>query len=102
MSDNNVSEALRYLAEFPHPFAIARKDITDAENELKRIWAVVYGEQEGSIKDKEAATDRDPRVCKARADISKATLDLETHRARTKAGEMILEIWRTENANANF
>lgn len=100
VSDNNVSEALKYLAEFPHPFAIAKKDLTDAENELKRTWAVVYGEQAGPIKDKECATDRDQRVVTARRGVSKATLDLETHRARTKAGEMILEIWRTENANA--
>jgi hypothetical protein len=100
VSDNNVHSALEYLAVFPHPFAVARKDLCDAENELKRIWGTVYGEQTGPIKDKECATDRDPRVVAARASVSKATFDLETHRARTKAGEMILEIWRTENANA--
>jgi hypothetical protein len=100
VSDNNVSEALKYLAEFPHPFAVARKDLCDAENEFKRIWAETYDKQTGPIKDKECATDRDPRVVAARASVSKATFDLETHRARAKAGEMIISVWQSENANA--
>ncbi len=100
VSDKNVSDALIYLADDPHPIAKARKELTDAENEEKRIFAEVYAEQAGSVKDKETATDRDPRVVLSRENISAAIFGLERHKARIRAAEMILEIWRTENANA--
>jgi hypothetical protein len=100
VSDNNVSSALMYLCEHPHPVALARKSLTDAENEAERIWAVVYGKQEGSIKDKEAATDRDDCVVAAKKAIAEAQCEYEAHRARIRAADMLLEIYRTENANA--
>jgi hypothetical protein len=100
VSDKNVSDALAYLAGHPHPVALARKDLTDAENEAERIWAIVYGEQQGSIKDKEAAADRDPRVVAAKKAIADAQCEYEAHRARIRAADMLLEIYRTENANA--
>lgn len=99
VSDKNVSDALIYLADDPHPIAIARKELTDADNACEYIEAVVYGEQEGNIKDKEAATRRDSRVVEARARVSTAGFGLERHKARIRAAEMILEIWRSENAN---
>ena len=99
VTENNVHDALVYLADDPHPIARARKELTDAENECERIKAEVYSAQVGSIKDKEAATDRDPRVVEARAGISDAIFGLERHKARIRAAEMILEIWRSENAN---
>jgi hypothetical protein len=100
VSDRNVSDALAYLAGYPHPVALARKDLTDAENESERIWAVVYGEKEGSIRDKEAAADRDERVVAAKKEIAVAQCEYEAHRARIRAADMLLEIYRTENANA--
>ena len=99
VTENNVHDALAYLADDPHPIARARKELTDAENECERIKAEVYSAQVGSIKDKEAATDRNPRVVEARGSISAAIFGLERHRARIRAAEMILEIYRTESAN---
>jgi hypothetical protein len=100
VADDTVSKALAYLSSDPHPLALARKDVTDAENEASRLYATVYGEQTGSIKDKEMATDRDERVVASRNVVSGSLLDLERHKARAKAAEMIIEVWRSENANA--
>src|SRR3990172_4058977 len=99
VTDKNVSDALIYLSAHPHPVALARKDLTDSENESERIWAVVYGEQEGSIKDKEAAADRDPRVVAAKKAIADAQCEYEAHRARIRAADMLLSIWQSEGAN---
>lgn len=99
VSERNVSDALAYLSDDPHPIAKARKELTDAENEEKRIYAQVYAEQVGSVRDKETAADRDGRVVAARNRSSEWSFDLERHKARIKAAEMILEIWRSENAN---
>lgn len=99
VSDKNVSDALIYLADDPHPIAKARKELTDAENEEKRIWAEIYLQQTGSVRDKESATDAHSKVNQARAKTSDALLCLERHRSRVRAAEMICEIWRSENAN---
>lgn len=99
VTENNVHSALEYLAQHPHPWALARYEHTKAENEYERIWAAVYGEQEGSIKDKESGTDRDPRVCAARECVAKAQLDMDTHRQRIDAARSLLDIFQTESAN---
>ena len=99
VSDDTVSKALAYLAEDPHPIALAKKDLTDAENEKERIYAEVYAEQTGSVRDRETACERDPRVREARRAMGEAGLGLDRHKARTRAAESIIEIWRSENAN---
>lgn len=99
VSERNVSDALAYLSQDPHPIALARKDFTDAENEKEHVYAEVYAEQVGSIKDKETACERDVRVVVARGQLSECLLGVERHRARVRAAEMLIEVWRTENAN---
>lgn len=100
VSDDTVSKALAYLAEDPHPIALARKELTDAENEKEKAFAQAYADQSGSIKDRETACERELSVIAARDRVSEATGDLERHRARVRAAEMIIEVWRSENANA--
>jgi hypothetical protein len=88
VSDDTVSKALQYLADDPHPIALARKELTDAENEKDRIYAEAYAEaNQGSIRDREMA-------CERRTEV------IERHKARTNAAGMVIEVWRSENANA--
>lgn len=100
VSDDNIHDALAYLAIDPHPIALAKKDLTDAENEKEKTYAEVYGGQSGSIRDKEMATDADSRIVECRVRISEMALALERHKARVRAAEMLIEVWRSENANA--
>jgi hypothetical protein len=100
VSDSTVEKALAYLAEDPHPIALAKKDLTDAENERDRIYAEVYAAQEGTIRERDMACERDPQVIQARKNVAAALFDVERHKARTNAGGMVIEVWRSENANA--
>lgn len=100
VTEKNVSTALAYMATDPHPVALARKDLTDAENEYERVRASVYLEQTGTVGEREAATVLDEQVRLAKAAIADAEFQVDRHKARLKAAEMLLEIWRTENANA--
>lgn len=101
VSDKNVSDALAYLAIDPHPIALARKDLTDAENEKEKIWAEVYcGQNTGSIRDRESTCELDQRVIDCRRDVAQHSFELERHKARIRAAEMLIECWRSENANA--
>lgn len=100
VSDDTVSKALQYLAEDPHPIALARKELTDAENEKDRIYAEAYAAaNNGSIRDKEMACERREEVVAARGRIAAALLQVERHRSRTNAAGMVIEVWRSENAN---
>jgi hypothetical protein len=100
VSEKNVSTALTYMAEDPHPVALARKDLTDAENEYESIRAKVYLEQSGTVAEREAATLLDRRVSVAKEAVAEAAFGVDRHRARLRAAEMLIDIFRTENANA--
>jgi hypothetical protein len=101
VSDNNVSDALTYLAADPHPFAVARFNVTVAENKAKAKFAELFllsGEKTNDAK--KADAESHPEYTDAKQLEADAILELERHRARTRAAEMLLEVWRSENANA--
>lgn len=99
VSEKNVSDALAYLALDPHPVALARKDTTDAENKCKEIFARAFMASDGSVAAKEAAATCNPNYVAAKAIEAEDILELERHKARTRAAEMLIEVWRSENAN---
>lgn len=100
VSDKNVSDALAYLAIDPHPVALALKDVTDAENLRKERMAEIYLKADGSIDARKAAAEINPFCIEAKNAEAESIMELERHRARSRAADMLLEIWRTENANA--
>lgn len=100
VSDKNVSDALAYLAIDPHPVALARKDVTDSENARKESYAKAFLEASGNIEERKAKAEINLSTIDTKAAETKDILELERHRARTRAADMLLEIWRTENANA--
>ena len=99
VSERNVSDALSYLAIDPHPIALARKDLTDAENDVKETYANAFLEAEGSVAAKEAEATLHRAVIDRKRAEADAILALERHKARMKAAEMLIEVWRSENAN---
>lgn len=100
VSDDNVHDALAYLAIDPHPLSLARKDVTDAENKCKQVYARAFMAAVGSVEARKAVAEIDPEHIKAKEEEAEASKELERHRARSRAAEMLLEIWRSENANA--
>jgi hypothetical protein len=100
VSDDTVSKALAYLADDPHPVAVARKDVADAEDEAARVYSRLFLEAHGSIDARKAAALCGADHTAAKARLSEAVKEFEAHRSRVKAAEMIIEVWRSENANA--
>ena len=99
VSEKNISDALAYLAIDPHPLALARKYVVDAENNAKRLFAEAYLNTEGTVRDRESEVEANLIYRKAKSDEAEAILDLERHKARSRAAEMLIEVWRSENAN---
>lgn len=100
VTDRNVSDALHYLAEDPHPLAVARFNLTKAENKTRETYAALYLTTQGTVKERESLTESDPAFKATREAEADCVLAFERHRSRVKAAEMLLEVWRTENANA--
>ena len=99
VSERNVSTALEYLAIDPHPFALAKKHVTDAENKCKETVARTFLRSSGSVDARKATAEIDADCMACKVEQGEAVLELERHRSRTKAAEMLIEVWRTENAN---
>jgi hypothetical protein len=99
VSEKNISDALAYLAIDPHPLALARKYVVDAENQSKAVFAKLFLGSDGSVAAREAEATCHQTYIDAKADEAEAILDLERHKARARAAEMLIEVWRSENAN---
>jgi hypothetical protein len=99
VADDTVSKALAYLADDPHPLALARKYLTDAETASKRVYAQAFLDAEGSVDARKAQAEISNGYQLAKANESNAVLELERHKSRSRAAEMIIEMWRSEQAN---
>lgn len=101
VSDQNVTDALTYLAADPHPLAVARFNLTVAENKAAETYAKLFLESGEKTNDaRKADVECHPFYVNAKQAEADCVLELERHKSRTKAADMLLEVWRTENANA--
>lgn len=100
VSDDTVSKALAYLADDPHPLAAARHGLTVAETRAKEAYAEALLAADGAVEVRKAQAETDKYFQEAKTAEAGALRELERHRARAKAAEMIIEVWRSENANA--
>lgn len=100
VSEKNVSDALTYLAADPHPIAEARFRLTMAENLAKETYAHAFLAAEGTVKERECFAEVSGEHVKRKRDEADCIMEYERHRSRVKAAEMLIEVWRTENANA--
>lgn len=99
VNDRNVEIALDYLNADPAPVAIARKEVTDAENKSKRQYAHAFLAATGAVEARKAQAEIDPDYMMARDEEAEAISRLENEKAKSRGAEMIIEVYRTESAN---
>lgn len=99
VSDHNIQTALEYLAIDPHPVALAHKLVRDSENKRREVIARLFLEAEGSVEARKAMAECDAESVAAKGEEAEAVLELERHKSRKNAAEMLIEVWRSENAN---
>jgi hypothetical protein len=100
VDEEKVQTALDYLSIWPHPEAKAKWRLSNAENEFEVVWAQVYKENEGTVEDRKCACHLDQRVRDAKEAVSKGRYEADAHKARVRSSETIIDVWRSENANA--
>ena len=99
VSEKNVSDALIYLSCDPHPIAVAKFNLTVAENRTRETFANIYLGKTGTIDTRKALVESDPVYMEMKQQEAECVMEFERHRSRVKAAEMLLEVWRSENAN---
>lgn len=99
VDDRKVEIALEYLNADPAPVALARKEVTDAENKCKRIYARAFLEAEGPVEARKAQAEIEHDYVTAKDEESEAMGRLENERAKVRGAEMLIEAWRTEQSN---
>ena len=100
VSDQNMSDALTYLAADPHPLAVAKYNLTVAENKSRETFAILFLASEEKTNDaRKADVECDPGYAAAKQAEADAVLEYERHRSRAKAADMLIECWRTEQSN---
>jgi hypothetical protein len=99
VKEKNVSDALIYLADDPHPIALARYELTKAENNSRETFSRCYLAAGGSVEARKATAEIEQTYIEAKDKEADAIKEYERHRSRVKAAEMLLDIWRTEQSN---
>ncbi len=99
VTEDQVETALAYLNDDPHPLALAKKDVVDAENRAKVIFARLYLSYTGSIPEREHRATCNPEMMEAKSVETEAIMQLERHKVKAKGAEMLLDCWRTEQSN---
>lgn len=100
VSDDNVTAALAYLGD-DEMAARAQFNATTRENAAKATFARLFlSYNAGPVAEREARATCNPEYMEAKSLEAEALKELARHKAKAKSCDMIVEIWRTENANA--
>lgn len=100
VSDDQVMTALSYLND-GEIAAQSRFNAMKAETAAKVTWARLFlSYNSGTVAEREARATCNPEYMEAKDREAEALRDLEKHKAEVRGAENIIEIWRTENANA--
>jgi len=96
---NDISSALKYLAETDEPYAKAKGYEVGLKYKVKVAKSLAYLKTTGKVAQREAESLTSEEYATAIENHENAIIDCETYRAKRKRAELTIEVWRTENAN---
>lgn len=99
VTDQNVEAALAFLADADAAGEAIYK-MTKAENRSKQTFARLYLSYSGPVEERKARALCNPEAMEMADQEAEASRDLERYKARRKEAEMLIELYRTEAANA--
>lgn len=99
ISDEKLQKALHYLATTDETCAMARGLMVGLEKQEKTILGVEYGSATGTVGDRDAAARTSDQYREWREKYETAVVDYEILRNKRNTASVIVEVWRSENAN---
>lgn len=99
ISEEQCENALKYLASTDETGAILKGNVARSEYLAKLARAKVFLLSEGSVEARKATAEVSTEVQKAEDDYCTAVVEFEKVRAKRATRELIVETWRSVNAN---
>lgn len=100
ISPDRLQKALTYLAETDEPCARARSLMMGLEKQEKTVLAMQFlGVTSGTVEERKAKAQATPQYQNWRETYEAAVLDFELYRNKRTTEELIVEVWRSVNAN---
>lgn len=99
IDEKRAEQAIHNLASTDEPYAAAKAQVKGLEHRLKIIKAQAFLEAQGTVAEREARAQTDRAFVKMVDEYQNAVLEMETLGAKRKREELILEFWRSVNAN---
>lgn len=102
ITEDMLSAAVHYLCQDPHPEGAAVHALTTAEGDLEECHARLFLTTDGTLPERKAQVESDPRYDRERQAYALAKQAMAEERARIRSCEMIIDLWRSENKQANI
>lgn len=99
ISEERLQKALTYLAETDEPSALLKADVARKEYACKLGRSIEFIEANGSVELRKAVADSSTRVVRAEEELVMAILAYEKIKAKRATQELVVEVWRSLNAN---
>jgi hypothetical protein len=99
ISEERCSQALKYLAETDVRAAELKTDVARKEYAAELARKRVFLTADGNNEERKAIAETSPDVQTAEDRLAAAILDYERVRARRTTESLVIEVWRSVNAN---
>ncbi len=99
ISDERLQKALTYLAETDEESAMLKTDVERQEYIKKRTRAIGFLSAAGNVEERKAKAEVSDEVESAEHDYTRALQKHEAMAAKRKTEALIVEVWRSCNAN---
>jgi hypothetical protein len=98
-TEDDISRALKYLAQTDEQYAKETARVKALEHEVKTIKALSFLDADGTMAEKEAKSSSSESYRAWINTYENAVADRETTAAKRKRAELTIEVWRSLNAN---
>lgn len=99
ISDDRLQKALRYLAETDEPFAAKKSYMEGLKEQSKTIHAVEFLSHDGPVESRKAKAYISSSYKEHLKKVEQAVLDYEIIRNKRLTNQLIVDTWRSLNAN---
>lgn len=97
--EDDVSKALKYLAETDVPYAKVMAHVKAMEYQLKTIKGLSFLEAKGTVADRTAESESCLTYRTWVNDYENSYADMKIMDSRRKRAELTIDVWRSINAN---
>jgi hypothetical protein len=99
VTQDRMESALEYLAETDREYAIEKAELERSEINRKRVRARIFLTTDGTVAERQARAETHEDAQAADDRLIETIQKYETLKARRERAEIVIDVWRSINAN---